>query len=281
VAVALGLASALVVSCAADSGPGGSRTTDDPAATTTDPTIDGRPSAVAVREAYDRAIEWADTQLDATDPFTLVVYDHLHRRFGIAEFARARPLAVGALDTLGDTNERRLIDPDARIDAAVFDDAEAYAPGLLVVGALACDEPGSPPEFEAWLAAAITTGGYDLTHAAVAIGIETELGCPPTGGDAQRAAIVDALSEAVAADTDVDDVAIERMAMLVYLDALDRIPDHRLRDLVAAQQSDGSFTTTEAGFERHTTALAIWVLGTVVERDEGRSPQAAPLVLSS
>ncbi len=242
---------------------------------------DGRPDAAAVRETYERAIEWASAQLDATDPFTLVVYDHLYRRFGIAEFDRARPLAVDALDTLGETEERRLIDPDARVDPAAFDDPDAYAPGLLVAGALACDEPGSPPDFEQWLADAIAAGGYDLTHAAVAIGIETELGCAPTGGDARRGEIVDALSKAVAADRDVDDVAIERMAMLVYLDELDRVPDQRLGDLVAAQQPDGSFTTTEAGFERHTTALAIWVLGAVVERDEGRRPQAAPLVLSS
>ena len=240
-----------------------------------------RPATAAARAALDRAIAWAGSELVNTDPFTLVVYDYLHRRFEIDEFGSARSLAVDALDSLGETSERRLIDASARVDPAVFADLDTYIPGLLVAAALACDDPGSPAEFERWLRTAVDAGGYDLTHAVVAIGIEAELGCPPTGGEALRGEFVDALSQAVALDVAIDDVSVERMAMLVYLDEFDRIPEGRLADLIEAQQVDGSYTTPEPNFENHTTALAIWVLAAVVERHEGRSPKTAPLVLSS
>jgi hypothetical protein len=129
-----------------------------------------------------------------------------------------------------------------------------------VRGALACDEPGRPPGFDGTLRAAAGAGGYPLTHAALALGIEQELGCDPTGGDALRAEIVDALRRAVAADTTVDDAAVERVAILTYLGEGDAVPRSRLDAVAGAARRHGGLPGPDVATRQHTTALAIWSL---------------------
>lgn len=239
--------------------------------------------------ALARSVAWSSAHLDAADPYTLVVFDFVHRRYAIAEFAGARELAqlgVAAADPAAEP-ELRLIRTDVRVLAAQLAEPDAHPSSLLVRGALACDEPGTPDDFEAWLEAAIVAGGYDLTHAAVAIGIEADLGCAPTGGAALRARIVDALATQAAADTRVDDVAIERLAMLEYLGARERIAAARIAALLAAQRDDGSFPAADTAAALHATALATWVLAGQVEAAAvppgtgapGGGDPAAPLAL--
>ncbi len=238
-------------------------------------TADPATSATDLDTALERSVAWSSARLDAADPYTLVVFDFVHRRYAIAEFADARALArsgVADADPAAEP-ELRLVRPDVRVNAAQLVEPDAHAPSVLVRGALACDEPGTPAGFEARLDAAIAAGGYDLTHAAVAIGIEVDLGCAPTGGDELRARIVDALATQASADTRVDDVAIERLAMLEYLGARERIPAERVTALIAAQRADGSFPADDTAAALHATVLATWVIAGQVEA--GPDPQGA------
>lgn len=245
-----------------------SSTTAQRGPTTTTLVVTRRTDA-ATRDALDRVVAASARSLETTDVFTLIIFDYVARRYELASLKGARELALAATNGASPDQEPelRMIRPAARPTAASLREANGNASSMLVRNALACDSPGSAPDFETRLRTAIDSGGYALTHAAVALGIEAELRCPATGGTNLRAMIIDAIALAVADDTTVDDLSVERMAMLVYMDAAHHIPVARLDALVAAIRDDGTIAGPDIATQRHTAGLAIWVLGRFT-RDE-------------
>ena len=233
----------------------------------------------AADAALDRVIRFSARSLRDTDPFTLVLLDYLSRRFSIADLSSAHGLAQQAMANADPKlePELRLFQPTARPTAESLRDSSADLNSLLVRNALACDAPGVAPNFEATLIEAIRRGGYYLTHAAIAIGIQSELGCVATGGDAVRIEIIGALEQVVRRQSQVDDLAVERVAMLCYLGASARVPPARITSIVAAIASTGEPPGPDAATRRHTAALTIWALSIVLARPETAATIVAAL----
>jgi hypothetical protein len=258
----------LGLSVAASCGGSGSRAVDS---TTTRPAA--KATAADVDRALARGVSWSAANLDTTDAFTLAFADYVGRRYGIAEFAGARALArqKAAGEQAESQPDLRLVVPEARVAPAALTE-QARPAFMLLRGGLACGDPGTPPDFEARLRAAIVAGDYDLTHAAFALGVERELGCPPTGGDALRQEIGDALEPSIARTTRIDDLAVERMAALAYLGG--RVPHAAVRAIVAAQRPDGSFAAPDDGTKRHLGVFAAWALASAAANRAGADPSA-------
>ncbi len=239
--------------------------------TTTRPAPKASPADV--ERALARAIGWSAANLETTDAFTLAFVDYVGRRYGITEFAPARELArqKAATEQAESQPDLRLVNPSARVAPAAL--TEPARPAFMLLrGGLACGDPGTPPDFEARLRAAIVASDYDLTHAALALGVEHELGCPPTGGPALRQQIVDALGRAIDPAAPVDDLAVERMAAFAYLGG--QLPDAAVSAIVAAQRPDGSFAAPDDGTQRHLGAFAVWALASITPGLAAADPNA-------
>ena len=251
--------------CGSDPAPPQARASSTTAtqAPTTTTVVVTRRTDPATLDAFDRIVFASARDLEVTDVFTLIIFDYVARRYDLTSLTGARALALSATNGASPDQEPelRMIRPFARPTAASLREVNGNESSMLVRNALACDSPGSASDFETRLRSAIGNGGYALTHAAVALGIEAELGCPPTGGATLRAMIIDAIARTVANDTKVDDLSVERMAMLVYLEAEQHIPVARLDALVAAISDDGTIAGPDVATQRHTAGLAIWVLG--------------------
>jgi hypothetical protein len=241
------------------------------------PTTSTRPAPSAspadVDRALGRAIAWSAANLGTTDAFTLAFADYVGRRYGITEFATARALArqKAATEQAATQPDLRLVDPSARVAPAALTE-QARPAFMLLRGGLACGDPGTPPDFEQRLRAAIVAGDYDLTHAAFALGVERELGCPPTGGEALRQEMVDALEQSIEKTKQIDDLAVERMSGLVYIGG--KLPAAAVSAVVAAQRPDGSFAAPDEGTERHLAAFATWALASAAPARAGSDPNA-------
>lgn len=224
---------------------------------------------VALHSGLDTAIAWLAAELPETDAFTLAFVDYVGRRYGIAEFAEARALAqrAAASERPETQPDLRLVFPDARVAPEALTETGSPPGFLLVRGGLACDEPGSPEGFDDQIRAAIDAGGYDLTHAGLALGIERDLGCAPTGGTELRDAVVAALVAEAETATAIDDLAAERLAVLVYLGAADRVTNAQIAAVIDAQQGDGSIAAPDPATARHLMTFAVWVLADAANRN--------------
>jgi hypothetical protein len=227
----------------------------------------------AVDGALDRATAWSAKNLDTTDAFTLAFADYVGRRYGIAAFAPARALAQQkvASEQAATQPDLRLVVPSARVAPPALTE-QARPAFMLLRGGLACGDPGTPPDFETRLRAAIVAGDYDLTHAAFALGVEHELGCAPTGGASLRQEVVHALEQSIGRTTRIDDLAVERMAALVYLGG--NLPDAAVRAIIAAEHRDGSFTAPDPGTQRHLGIFAVWALASAAPNRPAADPNA-------
>jgi hypothetical protein len=235
--------------------------------------------AAALQAALDRAVAWLAAELPDTDAFTLAFIDYVGRRHGIAEFANARSLAqqAAARERPDSQPDLRLVFPDARVSPASLDEPDTPPGFMLVRGGLACDEPGSPADFDEQIQAAIAAGGYDLTHAGIALGVERDLACTPTGGATLLAEVIDALDAEARSTTTIDDLAVERLAVLIYLGASDRVTDEQLAAIVEAQQPDGSIAAPDDGTARHLMAFVVWVLAdAIADIDDSTETLVAP-----
>ena len=233
-------------------------------------------SPADVDRALARAVAWSAANLDTTDAFTLAFADYVGRRYGITEAragTRARPSRRLRASRPSRSPICRLVNPSARVAPAALTE-QARPAFMLLRGGLACGDPGTPPDFESRLRAAIVAGDYDLTHAAFALGVERELGLPP---DRRRRAPPGDRRRARARPIDpggpVDDLAVERMAALAYLGG--RVPPAAVRAIVAAQRRDGSFAAPDDGTQRHLGVFAVWALASAAPGRAAADPNAA------
>lgn len=130
----------------------------------------------------------------------------------------------------------------------------------LTAPALWCDRfPMSVADFDTALRTAARTGGYDLTHAALAFEWARENGCLPAGQTEKTRAMLVARLRALIATGKTDDVQVEAGAMLDYLG--ERPPPALVERLRNTQRVDGGWPAVARGdSDDHTTTLALWVL---------------------
>ena len=257
----------------------GTTTTSTTATASTATTVDApAPTATATAADVDRAVAAGAAsvapQLGSIDVASASLFDYLYRNWGVEGLSGARPQAEQRAAAGG------LVDDEALLERLVL--ADAPPPGIptdtepttaALADALHCDR--RPVDGDR-LAALAAGGGYDTTHAALALGWMQELGCPVPAD--LRGRVVDRMADelADAADEPVTDLAAEQSAMLVYLGAGDRVPAGWAGRLLEAQRPDGGWSEGGRPSFWHMTLLAMWTLAGLSDPGSG-----APVVVAA
>lgn len=217
------------------------------------------------KSPVDRAAAALAEMLPSVDAPSLMVIDYLHRNWDVAALADAAPLArqrMRAADrSADDALLDRLIDPESALPPASAIAASRLPTTRVLASALQCDRrPLSDAEVAA-LTSLAGGGGYDTTHAALAVQWMAELGCPQIA--ALTAEIIGRITsevQPVVPDSvgAVTDLALEQSSVLCYLGATERVPKSWPAVVAAAQRDDGGWVDGENTW--HTTLLALWTL---------------------
>lgn len=173
---------------------------------------------------------------------------------------------------------RRLIEP-ADVSAPELQSAVGHEPWVEpenrdMLNALYCDRVPLRHDFFARLFWMSARGGYDLTHAAIALAWAQEQGCIAQQGlgEALRAAQVSRMLTEADAKTVADDLFFELIAVLHYVGAGPQVEQRWLTRIVQAQRPDGSWAGIPGGGPSdHATFLAYWAL---LEAGRGDAPPA-------
>lgn len=136
--------------------------------------------------------------------------------------------------------------------------------------------PQEPAPLAAELRSVADEGGYPLTHAGLAFELARERGCfDELQARSLHRAIVPALRAAVAKTVSVDDLAIERFAILGFLG--ERLPAAMVRSIATAQLPDGSWVDPTGKLPSwHPTMLAVWALAAASDRGRALPFVATP-----
>jgi hypothetical protein len=219
--------------------------------------------------ALRRAVAFVRAQRGSVDVPSLLIFDyqsrrwHLHGLAGFRDFARAIPGATSPENAFV-----RLFGPTHRASRAAL--RLTRDTDRLTAYALECRHVPPTPAYARRLRAAITSGGYDATHALLAIGWIDELGCRlPSAAKLRRQAVARVAGELRTA-TAVTDLSLEQGAFLDYAGAARAIPAAWARRVRAAQRPDGGWAEDPAGTRVgdhdptrsnwHATGLALWSL---------------------
>ncbi len=257
----------------------GTTTPSTTATASTATTVDApAPTATATAADVDRAVAAGAAsvapQLGSIDVASASLFDYLYRNWGVEGLSGARPQAEQRAAAGG------LVDDEALLERLVL--ADVPPPGIptdtepttaVLADALHCDR--RPVDGDR-LAALAAGGGYDTTHAALALGWMQELGCPVPAD--LRGRVVDRMADELAATSEdpVTDLAAEQSAMLVYLGAGDRVPAGWAGRLLEAQRPDGGWSEGDRPSFWHLTLLAMWTLAGLSDPGSG-----APVVLAA
>ena len=220
-----------------------------------------------------RGIEWFEAHVARADPSWANVIAYLHRRFGLSlrRTSGERVEATGSSSGRPEIDAlyRRLSDPSARADPRTIAALPSQIDRMTAL-ALHCDQLGLPPGRPELLQRASLSGGYALTHAALARAWTLENDClSATALETSQREQTELLVALVArADAPRDpkrsstDQRIEALAMLYYTGARECVRPEWIAALLAAQREDGGWPLNPdaARSDPHATALALWVL---------------------
>lgn len=205
-------------------------------------------------------MEWLGRQLDQIDAISLSLIAYIGRGWGIDDLAG--PAAAAAevrLDTpsLADDEValRRLVQSDSPPPS--IPPEELPPTTRVLAAALHCDQGRWNSLWEGQLADLIAEGGYGATHAGLAVGWMSELGCA-TRDPGLRGRVIDSIATELARTDAVTDLAVEQSALLYYLGAGDRVPAGWSRRVVESQRDDGGWGAGQSNW--HMTLLAVWTL---------------------
>jgi hypothetical protein len=216
-----------------------------------------------------------------TDPVAFLSLAVLERRFDIEAFEGMRQRYIQEIQSSQGRQQRRLrafqrlLDADAPVEAA---DLEAITEGidLLTSRALNCQRLQLPPDFELELRTAITTGGYDLTHAALALQWIEENGCSSAWSRRLHTLAIQQIAKIPDVDLRMTDLELEAATFLFYMGSEQLLPPGFVDSVLETQQPDGGWSGDSAldpdSGHWHATSLALWMLL------EQASPEPIPMI---
>lgn len=241
---------------------------DDPT-TTAAPVAKSSPDTTSSPEPDDTATvlarggEFVSTRYASIDIVSGSLFAYLYRRWAV-------PGLAGAEAAVQQRLQAGHLDPEELLLMRIADDGAQPLPvppdteptTAVIAPASQCDRvPLDDDHLEA-LRTLAAGGGYDTTHAGLAIGFMGELGCPVPPD--VRSTVLDGmateLAAAAASDDPPTDLAAEQSAMLHYLGAPERIPVNWNGRLVDAQRDDGGWGPPKTPSTWHMTLLALWTL---------------------
>lgn len=133
----------------------------------------------------------------------------------------------------------------------------------LLAHAMQCDGVALPADYGKQLTEMVQGGGYQTTHAAIAIKITNELGCKTNVATASL--IERSLNECqkiAATGSNIPDLRYEAMAVLALYGKTDMIQDDWTARLLREQNQDGGwpYGYDTSASKHHSAMLALWVL---------------------
>lgn len=231
----------------------------------------GGPSAAAHPGVAAAAIERGLLYLrrDHSDLSAAIVLDYLQRKYTLPS-----DLAFARLDTASATDPRlrvwgRLVSQDQLCDPTALG---AWGDQLsiddVVMRALYCDRFQLPADYGKALQRFVGRGGYELTHAALALRLLHDNGCTLASGDVPslskqiQARMVMLLSR-TSPDPRFEELDVRYEALAFLQDFLSErdLPKSEFDRLLAEQQPDGGWRPQGDQPSRpHPTVLALWAL---------------------
>ena len=240
---------------------GSGATRSAPSGPTTDVPASPPVRTVTPVEAVRRGAAFVAPQFGSIDVASASLFDYLYRNWAVDGLAGVRPAIQQRLAGGGLVDDEallvRLADPTAPVPEVPAGTEPTTA---VLAAALHCDQRPLDAADEERLQALVAGGGYDTTHAALAVGWSGELGCPvPDGVRDEVVGRMAAELAAVGAEP-LTDLSVEQSAVLSYLGAGDRVPPGWGKRIVDAQRPDGGWSEGGRPSSWHMTLLAIWTL---------------------
>ncbi len=236
------------------------------------PFVSEPPSATA---AVDAGAAYLEGQYGSIDIASLSLIAYVGTNWDVPTLAAAGNAAEERLATAElDPEEAamvRMANPTRIADATLADEFAPDSTTATLARVLRCDDtPLTDPDVVA-LDALADGGGYDSTHAALAVVWLDELGCDVADAAERRQRLVESIGAELAVADEVTDLAVEQSAVLQYLGAGDRVPDDWVGRVLAAHRTDGGWGERVSTW--HMTLLAVWTI--LAETGEGAG---APMV---
>jgi hypothetical protein len=205
---------------------------------------------------------------ERTDLSALIVLDYLQRRYGLgAEFAFENTYKSG-LDADKLRTWGRFVGMTTAVNEASLGSLDNPGIEELVMHALYCDRFPLPASYDGLLNRFIEQGGYELTHAVLALKLVRDHGCAVGSSavaDPERRLVsaLHALLLRAPAEPRFEELDVRYEALAVLLDFLNDqdLPAQALARVRAEQQSDGGFpAAADQPSSPHPTVMAVWAL---------------------
>ncbi len=161
--------------------------------------------------------------------------------------------------------------PDALLSEAEISESSTMRYDRWLFSALSCKERPISEDIRNELALAETTGGYDLTHAYLALQYLKRLECSEEDAplDERIRRVENAMHDEERQAGAFNDLSAERAAFLLWGGRRDMVDDAWLMKIKTAQGPTGGWGDgADAAPNPHTTALAAWALA----QASGRCP---------
>jgi hypothetical protein len=240
-------------------------------------------SSVAARPDAAAAIQRALAYLrhNHSDVSAAIVLDYLQRKYALPS-----DLAFAGMHVASATDARlrvwgRLVGQDQLHDPTALGTWGAeLSIDDVVMRALYCDKFQLPADYAKALQRFAKRGGYELTHAALALRLLHDNGCTLVSGDARslweqtRIGMLVLLSR-TSADPRFEELDVRYEALAFLQDFLleRNLPEGHFDRLLAEQQPDGGWRPqTDQPSRPHPTVLALWAL---LAHAQAGAPEAA------
>jgi len=259
---------ATVVACGDGAEPTATTRLAPTASTTTTTALAPSPTSPApgrsdLQTVLDRGASFVTRQFASIDIASGSLFEYLHRRWEITGLADAGQAVQKRLSTASLDEEElllmRLADPAA---PPVPVPADTEPTTAVIAPATQCDRVPLTDGDVTRLGSLVAGGGYETTHAGLAIGFMVELGCEIPADIRQNVldSMADELGKASASEDPPTDLAAEQSAILSYLGAPQLIPVGWYNRLLDTQRSDGGWGPAHTPSTWHMTLLAMWTL---------------------
>jgi hypothetical protein len=219
--------------------------------------------------AVRRAVAFVRTQRATIDVPSLLIFDYEARRWGVRGLGDFRRLARAIPGATTSANAFvRLFGPQHHASRGAL--ARTRDTDRITAYALECGATPLDRGYARRVRAAVGAGGYDATHALLALRWIGELGCRLPGAARLRASAIRRVIGELRSAGSVTDLSLEQAAFLEYAGARSSLPGGWVRRVRAAQRADGGWAENPAGTKLgdhdptrsnwHATGLAVWVL---------------------